>query len=406
MYTSNLIYLNESYTPDTSAIKKDLYPMVETALKKSSTINNYKKLISNFISTRTEDLYDTLPCSRLLCGETDMDLLFNILNIAKSDVTNIINHTYYGPVPNFNPLAAKHEFTVTQLCVIRYFFLKNMKKELELSLIYLSFSGKFYPSLHYRSYPNVLPVRHIMEYVINNRLSKKFNIVAYGSVMEAIKSISITWLDSYKDRFKKFEDEDCVYLIQQLHSRIGSFTKNIAEEYYKVYDSKDNYFNYSSDNYNSDDFHISDNDTLKVQRVVEKTMSKINSSGIDYRACKQCSDENITTNEIQNIIQAILSDRDLILEIKELLGLMVSTYFASTDSRNKDVTDISFLTYSIASKPNAKQKEIVRQKEIIEGWLSDKSPAYLRRRSRIATKNSYERAVRMYFALAIHNANR
>ena len=45
-------------------------------------------------------------------------------------------------------------------------------------------------------------------------------------------------------------------------------------------------------------------------------------------------------------------------------------------------------------------------KEIIEKWLSESGTAYLRRRSRIATRNSYERAVRMYFALVIHNANR
>lgn len=403
----NLTYLDEvtKYIADTTVIKTKLYPKVEKALNNSSTVNKYKKILNNFISNRVTDLYDTLPCSRLLCSEKEMDLLFEALNIDKKDVTEIISETYYGPVANFNPLAAKHEFTIVQLMVIRYFFLKNMKKELDLSLIYFSFSGKFYPSIHFRSYPTTLPVKHVMEYVINNCLSKKFNIVAYGSILESIKAIAETWLNSYKDKLKKCDDEDCVYLIQQLHSRIGSFTKNIAEEYYKVYENKDLYMNYTSDNYNADDYHISDNDVLKVQRIVERTMTRISSNGADYRTCKQCSDENITTNEFQNIITAILSDRELIIEIKELLGLMVSTYF-NANSNNRDVTDISFLTYSIASKPNAKQKEILRQKEIIESWLSEKSPAYLKRRSRLATKNSYERAIRMYFALTIHNANR
>lgn len=399
-------YLYEAiqYTADTVAIRTKLYPIVEKAFSNNGTINKYKKLLSQFISKRSEDLYDTLPCSRLLCGDLDMDPIFDIVGISKKEVKDIIESTYYGKISNFNPKAAQHEFTVIQLMIIRYFFLKNMRKELELSMIYLSFSGKFYPSVHFRSYPTTLPVKHVMEYVINNRLSKKYNIVVYGSVMEAIKSIAVTWIDSYKQRFKQCDDEDVVYLIQQLHSRIGSFTKNIAEEYYKVYENKELYMNYTSDNYNADDYHISDNDTLKVQRIVEKTVSKLTSSGVDYRACKQCSDENITTNEFQNIMTSILSDRDLIIEIRELLGLMISTYFQS--NTNKDVSDISFLTYSIASKPNAKQSEILRQKELIENWLCDKSPAYIRRRSREATKNSYERAIRMYFALAIHNSNR
>ena len=45
-------------------------------------------------------------------------------------------------------------------------------------------------------------------------------------------------------------------------------------------------------------------------------------------------------------------------------------------------------------------------KEIIEKWLCESGTAYMRRRSRSATKNSYERCVRMYFALVIHNCAR
>jgi hypothetical protein len=45
-------------------------------------------------------------------------------------------------------------------------------------------------------------------------------------------------------------------------------------------------------------------------------------------------------------------------------------------------------------------------KEIIETWLCESGTAYMRRRSRTATKNSYERCVRMYFALVIHDSAR
>ena len=82
---------------------------------------------------------------------------------------------------------------------------------------------------------------------------------------------------------------------------------------------------------------------------------------------------------------------------------MISLYYATGED---DITDIKFITYTIAPKPNAKQKEILRMKEIIEDWLCESGTSYMRRRSRIATRNSYERCVRMYFALVIHNANR
>ena len=53
------------------------------------------------------------------------------------------------------------------------------EKELEQSCTYLAFSGKFYPSLHYGSFPLSCPSEHrpVMDYVINNRLSRKFDLI-------------------------------------------------------------------------------------------------------------------------------------------------------------------------------------------------------------------------------------
>ena len=388
------------YDANTSVIKKKLWPIVNSAMEKPNTRKSYKDLINDFISNRANSLYDNIPCDRILCSEGEMDKLFNVLRIKKNDVRDIIEETYYGNITNFNPLAAKHEFTVTQLLVIRYYYLNKMQKDCELAILHLAFSGKFYPSLHYRSYPTVTPVRHVMEYVVNNRLSKKFDLSIYGNVFGAIKSVSTTWLETYKDRFEKLDDEDVVYLIQQLHSRVGSFIKNIAEEYYEVYEDKDTYITYSHDSLDSDDFHLADNNTLKIGKYTESTINAINSSGVDYKICKMCSNSDITPNECKAVMESIISNRENIYNIKELISLMISLYFATGE---QDLTDIKFITYTISPKPNAKQKEIIRMKEIIETWLCESGTAYMRRRSRVATKNSYERAVRMYFALVIHN---
>ena len=391
------------YDANTTAIKTKLWPIVKSAMDKPNTKTAYKKLVNDFISNRADALYDTVPCDRLLCSEAEMDKLFDVLKIKKSDATAAISQTYYGEVKNFNPLAAKHEFTITQLLVIRYFLLEKMTKEAELAIIHLSFSGKFYPSVHYRSYPTVVPVRHVMEYVVNNCLSKKYDLTTFGSVLGAVKSVGLTWVETYEKKLRDLTDEDVVYLVLQLHSRIGSFIKNIATEYYEAYENKDLYIAYASDSYDEDDFHLADNDTLKIGKIVEKTTNHINSVGVDYRICKLCSTTDITPNEVKAVIESIVGNKENIYTIKELISIMVSLYFASGE---KEVSDIKFITYTIAPKPNAKQTEILRMKEIIENWLCESGTAYMRRRSRIATRNAYERAVRMYFALAIHNTNR
>lgn len=392
-----------SYNADTTAIKDKLYPLVEEAMKSSSIKNAYKSTINDFMSKRAEALYDTLPCDRIICSEIEMDNLFKAVKIPKEKVTEVIKETYYGNLDHFTPLAAKHEFTILQQCIIRYFVLEKQPKDAELAMLYLSFSGKFYPSLHYRSYPLVVPVRHIMEYVVNNQLTNKFDLKTKGNVIGAVKSVGCTWLDAYKDKFKSYTDEDLIYLIQQLYSRIGSFIKNIATEYYKVYDNKDSYITYQSDSFDADDFHLADSDTLRISKATEATINHINSYGVEYKLCSMCSNTDITPSECKAVIESIVNNKDNIITMKELISIMIALYY---ETGKNDLTDINFITFTITPKPNAKQKEIVRLKNIIEEWLSESGTAYVKRRSRLATKNSYERAVKLYFALVIHNSNR
>ena len=360
------------------------------------------------IQQRSANLYDTLPCARILFGEQDAQELFKAMGIQKSEVTEIILQTYYGNEPNFSPKAAKDEFTILMICIIRYFMMNHMPNETELATIHLSFSGKFYPSLHYRSWNTVVPARHIMEYVVNNTLSIKYDIVSEGSVLGAIRKIGNTWSSTYRSRFQKFQDEDVVYIIQQLYSRIGSFMKNIATAYYDAWEQRDDlYIAYASDSLEEDNYHLADSDSLRVNKIVETTINYLTANGTDFALCRACSDVNITTKELKSIMDSLLSDPESTVKIKELIMLMVVSYMIYGNPKNKkNIIDPKFVTYTIAPKPNAKQQELIRMQELVTELLSENSPAYIRRKSRIATKNSFEKALKMYFALSVINANK
>ena len=101
--------------------------------------------------------------------------------------------------------------------------------------------------------------------------NNKFDIVREGNVIGAVKSISTTWVKSYSQRFREFHDDDCVYLIQQLHNRIRSFMSNIAELYYDAVKNKDLYMTYDADNISEDDYHLADSDSFKLGRYTENT---------------------------------------------------------------------------------------------------------------------------------------
>ena len=390
----------------TSVIDKKIYPIVQNTLSKS--IKKYKDMMSKFINARHSSLYDTFPATRMLYGQQDADELFDVFGYKgkEAELQSIINETYYGRIANFNPRAARNPVTVLGMCIIKYFFNKKDQQNLELAMIYLSFSGNFYPSIHYAQYPKALPAdyRFVCDYVVNNDLSDKYDLKKTGSVIGTIKSITNTWITTYDDRLKgSSDDEDYVYMIQQLHVRIKSFIKNTAEAYYRCYNNKD-YLTYDSDDMSQDNFRLTENDSTKIEAVTQRTLTYITSHDVDYRICKMCSDSNIKTEEIKSIIESIVKNTDNIDDIKELVMLIVSNYFEV--SKTKDVRDIEFISYTIKAKPNTKNKNILRQNEIIEQFLCENSMAYNRRKSRIATRLSYNRAILTYFTLLINQSNK
>lgn len=388
---------------DTVAIKSKLYPKVSKLLDKN--MSKYKKAVSNFIDRRSKDLYDIAPYSNMYFVQKDADEFYKAIGITEKEIEDVIAETYFYPINNFNPRSAKDPFTCLQTCVIRYFFLARKEKELTLSISVLMLSGKFYPSAFHMSFPKVSPseYREVMLYTVNNKLTNKYDIKAYGSLFGAIRSIGETWIKTYDDVIKSFTDEDYVYIVQQLQTRLRSFMKNIAEEYYECYENKE-YLTFDSDNFEQDNYRIADNDSLKTERIIEKTINTINTSDVSDSLCKIASNDRIKTDEIKSIIQYIFSDPSNRAEVKELITLIVNSYNAQSDT--KDVRDISFITFTIAAKPNTKDKNILRQKQIIQGWLEKSPSSYNKRKTTPNTESAYYRAVYTYFALLIHNSNK
>lgn len=386
----------------TKVIVTKIYPIIEPAIKKNQSV--YKKNIENFIKVRSSDLYDVVPIHRIPFGAEDVNDFFTAIKVDKKQITECLSETYYWDM-DFNPRAAKDEFTIAMMMVIRYFVLGNRNKDAEVAAVYLAFSGKFYPSIHSQKF-KIPPekYRHIMEYVLNNVMTNKFDIKREGSVLGAIRSLCSTWLNTYKAKFKNPDDEDIADLIQQLHGRIKSLLGNIASAYYDTYERRDVYFAYSSDSEEQDSFRLADTDSLSAERAVENAINWVTSKGVDYKLCKYASDRNVTTDEIKNIIESIQSDNDNLIILRELISLLVYDYYAH--SKEKDVRSYEFVRHSIVAKPNSKDKNIIRIKEIVETWLDENSPQYRKRKSRPDTKSSYNKSILTYYALVINTANK
>ena len=392
---------------NTKAILQKIYPKVEEALKKNKL--KWKRHLSQFISSRSEMLFDTMPCDRIYYYDKDRDELYSSLGLNRLELNQYLKETYYYNINKFNPSYAKDITSIVDMCVIRYFLLSNDKKDLDLALIYFGFSAKMYPSIHYGLFPTVAPskYRYVMEYVVNNKLTNKYELKITGSVIGSVKSILLNWINFYSKMYKSFDDEDVVYLIQQAHNRIKSFLKNIAKLYYESYEDKE-YITYDKDSLpgegESGSYHLADNDTFKLQKYVEKTMTKINTLQVEYKDCKACADANVRTEEIKSIIESILNNKSNLSIIREFVTCLIASFMEQ--SSEKDVASIKFLSYTIKTKPNSKNPLIIRIKEICNKLLEENSIRYTKRKRRESTRLSYEKAVLTYFAIIIINSNK
>lgn len=386
----------------TKVVLNELYPLVEKSMKTNES--KWKKVMSNFFQVRSEALYDIAPIDRIYFNQDDENRFFECLDISKSQITNIIQKIYYYyEINNRFDIIVKDEHSILALTVIRYFFIKNDKKNLDISLLYLAFSGKIYASAHYNSFEFApTEYRHIMEYAINN-MSNKYDIVREGSVIGAVRSLTQTFINSYKDRFKKYNDEDVSYLLQQLKNRVKAFIINIAKEYYQAYENKE-YITYDSDNLDEKNFHLSDSDSMKLERSINRAFNKLESSTTDFRLCKISADDNVKTDELRAIIDSIMTKPENFPLVKELIRNICTYYFIN--GKKKDVTDAEFVIFSTSPKPNSKDELYLRNKEIIEILLLSNSEKYATRSKRVATKISYNTVLLKYFVWLIHEANK
>lgn len=389
---------------NTSIIADKLFPVVSAALQKND--NKFKANIRKFIQDRHEQMFAIAPYDRIFFNQVDIDNMYKSLGLIERDIENIMKETYFWDIP-LNPQCAKEPYVETLMCCIRHYLKKNDNKSAYLACTYLAFTGKFYASVHGAAFPTVAPIKYksVMDYVVNNMLSDKFDLKKYNTVFGAIESMCKTYVDTYNKQLKSPDttDEDYKNLVQQLRTREMSFMMNIATLYYEAYENK-SYLNYETENEDPDDFRLPDNDSATALRLTEKTMNYLTSTYVSLDTCNKCKDANVKALEIKDIIEAILGDNDNLPKVRRLINILICNFMAQNPG--KKVGSIEFVAFTTKPKPNTKNPVEIEQKQIIVSWLDDKSPNYRRRKSREATANSYVRSILMYFALTINKLAR
>ena len=391
-----------NYSKVTSVINQKLYPIV--AKKMDTRASSVKKEFGAFFS-RNPLIYETAPYDIIYYKDSDKDAFFKALDLKEEEVIEIMKDCFYWDKP-YNPPAAKEPYVVVLMCIIRYYLKANKQKDAEATAIYLCFTGKFYASI-FRSkgvFPVVSPIKYkaVMDYVVNNMLTQKFDLKTTGSVFLAIQKLCITWLNTYKDDIVSDQNDDEVGKdVQQLRGRVNSFLYNIAQLYYKAYQNK-NYLNMETENYDSDagEFRLTENDSIRASRITEASVSYLTRNAVNMSICKMsCKDPEIKPTELFDIMEGICGDKNNLLQIHRVVNIIICDFIRNYPKQK--VGGVEFIVHTIKPKPNIKDAYIVELRETIMQWLDENSPNFRRRRNRKATAIAYYKAVLMYITLAI-----
>lgn len=387
---------------DTIIIDK-IYPMIDEVLPKR--LNNLKQCIGRFINSRSDLLYDYAPMNRIMFTKKDENDFFNSMMLKYNSINDIIDELYYAKKEELQ--ACKDPYSLAMMMVLRWIIINNPKdkKILELSYMYLAFSGKFYASAFYKWFPHYLPKREVMDYVVSYMLSQKFDLIKEGSLWGAIRNLTSTWMDTYTEELKSEDvsDERLVYMMHQLYSRIYAFLRNIAKPYFEAYEQK-LYINKESDNYEQDNFRIAPNNATIAASITEKALTYINQSQVNLSWCYWVSDSGVDPYEVKTIFETILNDNSKLEDLKFVINVMVVDFMRRYPDEKIIVPNNKFIAHSMSMKPNTKDQDILRQKAIINEWLN--TSAKYRGIKTQNSRNNYFKAMLGYVALAVNESGK
>lgn len=296
-------------------------------------------------------------------------------------------------------------FRMLLILVMRYYLERGDSKKLEQVCAFFAYS-MFY-TIFYNYWRNMKPRRETMVYTINN-MSGKFKIKQQGTV-DSILTYSVTLCaNTYTKRIMDCTDQDMMYVIGQMKSRIRDFIKNIKNAYVKNDNEKNAIFT-SKDQLatgeDGDDVIVVDRSSTSgdIARLAQQYSSRFFQKPVDAEIIQIVSKLNeVSRNEINNVVVSLRSDKARIPEVRKFYESLFYIYMSESQSALTSVHSKQFLATmdDIYRKGNSKNENIGVVKSIINKWLEDLSPMY-RQVTRGGTINALRKAMYQYFVFYV-----
>lgn len=378
-------------------ILSEVYPYIEKAFSDRNNIMKYTRIIGTFIDKNHELLSDIGPTKIILFTDYEKNQIYNLIDITPKVVKDAknkskdIKSTGLNLADPFKPLMAM---------IVRYFSTHNDEKTTRMSVFYLGCS--LYPSL-FTKYWKFTPNEKVMQYTINH-LSNKYKIKQLGSLMATLDDLCWGAYLLHKDGIDKGFDKAVVDFILSMQTRLNSFLKQLANEWY---------INYQSGNYLENEFESSDDDNFReadstahvIERIVDNVALKLIIEGPPMKMVTLAANQNkVSVNELRNYLTSMINNQN-IAEVKSVIEAILTLFLYDDHNSSRDINSDKFLFYCIDTykRSNTTNDNVVHIKKILDVWLE--RVELFKKTNRPATINDFRRALYMFFVMAIQYYN-
>ena len=376
-------------------IKTQFYPTVEKALKSKSMVKALMDKISKYVDTNTPALSTIGPVQNIVFWEDkDRQPIYEMVNISKDNLVSTIKKTHELS----RSVNTSDPFNVLMTLIIRYFRMNKMDGERKACCLYLALS--MYPSL-FSKYFKFKPNENIMEYTINN-LSDKYKIKKTGTLLSALIEIINIADDHYSPEIKRFEDKDISLYIAAFKTRLNAFLKNICTEFMKNH-AKGKYLNFEDDDNDPENFKVTDNNSLVIQRISQAVIMQVSVHGPDAKAIRLASQINrVSINDMRTTITSICKDTKNKEEIRKIISNILYEFLFTGKNSSDEIKSTKFTLYALQTfkKSNTSNKNVIEIKTTLNKWLERYSERYVKT-NMVSTLNQFRRALYMFWIFTI-----
>lgn len=385
---------------DNSVLLHKLEPKIRKALSNPKTVKSLENIIGQYIDRNVEKLSTSGPVYRTFFMDDEYNRFYNVLDINPEEVKAILKESAYikGQWQIMN-----NPFNSISVFCIRHFAIQKNDHMMKGMITYFTLS--FYPTLHAK-YFKYEPNKAVMDYTIEN-LSNRFKVKNTETFYHALLETTFVCNETYLKNIIRATDKDITDYVHAYKTRLNSLIKKIAIVFYEN-EKKGSYMNETEDNTDPDNFVLTENDSIIIEKIANAVVLKLATEGPDMRlitiAAKSCA---ISVNELRTAAINLCSDNANRGDIKYVVSSLIYLFVFETHHRKELIgsNDFYFFCGELYGQANTTNKNVIKIKVILDKWLNQYS-AHYKKTNRVGTLNNFRRALYSFMVFTIQQVSK